>query len=75
MSSVVGAWRKSKSICSCGDPAIKYIPKEAEIVKGDLCDIDSLENFFKAPEGTETIVSMWQAWSVSILILTRNLWM
>lgn len=39
-----------------GDPAIKYIPKEAEIVKGDLCDIDSLENFFKAPEGTETIV-------------------
>ena len=30
--------------------------QEAEIVKGDLCDIDSLENFFKAPEGTETIV-------------------
>ena len=36
-----------------GDPAIKYIPKEAEIVKGDLCDIDSLENFFKAPEQSQ----------------------
>ena len=39
-----------------GDPAVKYIPKEAEIVNGDLCDIDSLEQFFKVEEGTETIV-------------------
>lgn len=27
-----------------GDPAIQYIPKEAEIVKGDLCDIDSIDS-------------------------------
>ena len=35
-----------------GDPAVKYIPKEAEIVNGDLCDIDSLEQVFKVEEGT-----------------------
>ena len=39
-----------------GDPSAKYIPDEAEIVYGDLCNPDSLEEFFKVPEGTETIV-------------------
>lgn len=56
---VISCWsveKKVRTFVLDGDPAIKYIPKEAEIVKGDLCDIDSLENFFKAPEGTETIV-------------------
>ena len=57
-----------------GDPAIKYIPKEAEIVKGDLCDIDS-KTFSKHRREQRQSCSMWQAWSVSILILTRNLWM
>ena len=38
-----------------GDPSAKYIPDEAEIVYGDLCNPDSLEEFFKVPEGTETI--------------------
>lgn len=31
------------------DKAIKYVPKEAEIVEGDLCDIESLERFFSVP--------------------------
>jgi dihydroflavonol-4-reductase len=39
-----------------GDPAAKYIPKEAEIVVGDILDISSLEEFFKVPEGVEVTV-------------------
>lgn len=38
------------------DKAMKYVPEEAEIVEGNLCDIESLERFFAVPEGTETIV-------------------
>ena len=38
------------------DPAIKFVPEEAEIVEGDLTDIESLEYFFTVPEGIETIV-------------------
>lgn len=39
-----------------GDPAMKYVPKEAEIVEGDLTDMDSLEKLFAVEEGAETIV-------------------
>ena len=38
------------------DKAKVYIPVEAEIVEGDLCDRESLQRFFTVPEGTETIV-------------------
>lgn len=38
------------------DKAIKFVPKEAEIVEGDLCDIESLRRFFTVPEDVETIV-------------------
>ena len=38
------------------DPAIKFVPGEAEIVTGDLRDKESLEKFFTVPEDTETIV-------------------
>lgn len=38
------------------DSAVKYVPKEAEIVKGDLCDLESLERFFSIPEGYQSIV-------------------
>ena len=38
------------------DPAIKFVPGEAEIVTGDLRDKASLEKFFTVPEDTETIV-------------------
>lgn len=38
------------------DPAMKYIPEEAEIIVGDLCDKNSLERFFTVPEDTETVV-------------------
>ena len=37
------------------DKAAKYLPKEAQIIEGDLCEINSLEKFFTVPEGKETI--------------------
>jgi dihydroflavonol-4-reductase len=38
------------------DKAMAYVPKEAEIVTGDLCNIGDLQRFFDVPEGVETIV-------------------
>ena len=38
-----------------GDPAVKYVPRECEIVEGDVCDVASLEEFFTVPAGTETV--------------------
>lgn len=38
------------------DPAIKYVPKEAQITKGDLCNMESLEWFFTIPQDYESIV-------------------
>ncbi len=38
------------------DPAAKYIPDGAEIVYGDLCDVDSLEKLFDVPEDQEVYV-------------------
>ncbi len=38
------------------DPAISYVPVEAEIVEGDLTDRESLERFFAVEEGVETVV-------------------
>ena len=39
-----------------GDPAIKFLPDEAEVVEGNLVDIDSIEPLFAVPEGTETVM-------------------
>ncbi len=38
------------------DPAIKFVPDEAEVCVGDLTDIESLERFFTVEDGVETIV-------------------
>ena len=38
-----------------GDKAARFIPEEVEIVYGDLCDKDSLQNFFSVEDGIETI--------------------
>lgn len=38
------------------DPALKFVPEEAEIVEGDLTDMESLEHFFTVSDGSETIV-------------------
>ena len=38
------------------DPAIKFVPDEAEVCVGDLTDRESLERFFTVEDGVETIV-------------------
>ena len=38
------------------DPAMSYVPREAEVVEGDLCDMESLEQFFRVPRDSEIIV-------------------
>ncbi len=38
------------------DPSVKYIPKEVEIVEGNLCDMNSLEKFFTVEKDVETVV-------------------
>ena len=48
--------KRVRAFVLAGDPAIKFIPKEAEIVEGDLTDIDSLEPLFAVPEGTKTVM-------------------
>ena len=37
------------------DPALKFVPRGCEIVEGDLCDRESLDQFFTVPDGTETV--------------------
>lgn len=39
-----------------GDKSAIHIPSAVEIVEGNLCDVDSLEEFFTIPEGDESIV-------------------
>jgi len=39
-----------------GDPAAARVPDNVEICVGDVCDKDSIERFFDAPEGTSLIV-------------------
>ena len=38
------------------DKAMQYVPKEAEIIEGDLCDMESLQRFFDVPKDKEIIV-------------------
>ena len=38
------------------DKSVKFIPKEVEICLGDLCNEDSLEEFFRVPKGTSSVV-------------------
>ena len=38
------------------DPAAQFISDQAEIIYGDLCDINSLEQFFDVPSDIEIIV-------------------
>jgi len=39
-----------------GDNAVQFIPQHTEIVLGDLCNMESLQQFFNVPEGTESVV-------------------
>lgn len=39
-----------------GDPAAQYVPQEAEVIQGDVTDLDSLERFFDLPKGEDAVV-------------------
>lgn len=39
-----------------GDPAARYVPKEVEIIQGDVTDLNSLERFFTIQEEGEVVV-------------------
>lgn len=47
---------KVRALVLPGDPAIRHVPADVEIISGDLLDRESLEQFFTAPEDTEIIV-------------------
>lgn len=47
---------KVRALVLPNDKSVKYIPKDVEIVLGDLCDKNSLEDFFSVPEGMNSVV-------------------
>lgn len=46
---------KVRAFALPGDKAIQFIPKEVEVVEGNLCNLEDVDRFFSVPEGTETI--------------------
>lgn len=53
---LINRGNKVRAFVLPNDKAMKFVPKEAEVIEGDLCDKESLERFFTVPEGMETIV-------------------
>lgn len=47
---------KVRALVLPNDKSVKYIPKEVEICLGDLCDEDSLEEFFTIPKGMHSVI-------------------
>lgn len=47
---------KVKAFVLPNDKAAKFVPSQVEICEGDLCNMDSLEQFFSVQDGMETIV-------------------
>ena len=47
---------KVRALVLPNDKSVKYIPREAEVVLGDLTDAASLEPFFTVPEGCTSVV-------------------
>ena len=47
---------KVRALVLPNDPSVKFIPKEVEVVLGDLTDAPSLEPFFTVPEGCTSVV-------------------
>lgn len=53
---LVSQGKKVRVLVLNGDPAVKYVPKEAEVCLGDLTDLNSLKPFFAVPEGHDAVV-------------------
>ena len=48
--------KKVRALVLPNDKSVKFIPKEVEVVIGDLCDEASLEPFFTVPEGCSSVI-------------------
>ncbi len=53
---LLAAGKKVRALVLPGDKSVKFIPKEVEVILGDLCDANSLESFFTVPEGCTSVV-------------------
>lgn len=53
---LVSQGKRMRVLVLNGDPAVRYVPKEAEVCFGDLTDLASLETFFTVPEDHDAIV-------------------
>ena len=47
---------KVRALVLPNDKSVKYIPKDVEVVLGDLTDESSLEPFFTVPEGQKSVI-------------------
>ncbi len=47
---------KVRALVLPNDKSVKFIPKDVEVVFGDLTDADSLETFFAVPEGASSAI-------------------
>jgi dihydroflavonol-4-reductase len=54
--SLIADGKTVRALVLKSDPNLTQIPKEAEIITGDIIDTASLEEFFKIPDSTEIIV-------------------
>lgn len=48
--------KKVRALVLPNDKSVKFIPKDVEVVIGDLTDADSLEPFFVVPAGCSSVV-------------------
>jgi len=48
--------KKVRALVLPNDKSVKFIPKEVEVLFGDLCDDQSLEPFFTVPEGMKSVI-------------------
>ena len=48
--------KKVRALVLPNDKSVKFIPKEVEVVLGDLCDEASLEPFFAVAEGQTSVI-------------------
>lgn len=53
---LVDAGKQVRALVLPGDKAAQFIPTQVEIVEGDLCKTEDLEQFFSVPTGTNTVV-------------------
>ena len=47
---------KVRALVLPNDKSVKFIPEDVEICLGDLCDENSLEDFFTVPDGMNSVI-------------------